>query len=58
MKLKKISVMPSGNFDVTPLCDFHIFLPPLHDIYLIKGEVQSVPLLFKQNLLTEHVIKE
>lgn len=48
----------SGEIEIIPLKDFHIYFPPKFDIKLIKGEPVSVPLMFKQNLITENIIKE
>jgi hypothetical protein len=43
---------------ITPLKDWRIFFPPKYDFYLIEGKPVSIPLIFKQTLITENVIKE
>jgi hypothetical protein len=40
-----------------PLKDFRIFQPPNYDIIIKKGEPVSVPEIFKQNLITEKIIR-
>jgi len=46
------------EIEIKPIRDFHIFFPPLYDIHLVEGVSAKIPLLFKQNLITEQVIKE
>ena len=48
-----------GWFEIEdPQKDFHIFYPPKHDILITKGEAVSIPEIFKQNMITEGIIKE
>lgn len=44
--------------EVVPLKDFHIFQPPKYDIKLFEGKKIKVPKKFKENLVSENVIKK
>ena len=40
------------------LKDFHIFMPPEHDIKIVKGQdISDIPEKFIPNLITEGVLK-
>ncbi len=56
---KSILGVDKPEFVMIALKDFHIFMPPKHNIKIKEGDdLSGIPEIFIQNLITEKVLRK